>query len=218
MTHYARAVIFKHLPADLILKCYQDAGGDEIRSGKFANPESSACLVANAFGFFLDKPEILSLPAPKVIPGGARTVSLEKQMRFPWTGGDHPWLDVAITTEDTLIGIESKRYEPFRDKKIATFSDAYLRPIWGSAMAPYEKMRDELTSGQRRFDFLNAVQLVKHAFGLRTQANKQGKTAKLVYLYAEPKAYPLAINKHREEVRAFAKDIRRAKSDASFSA
>ena len=70
---------------------------------------------------------------------------------------------------------------------MVSFSEAYLRPVWGPAMGPFEKMRDELKSGQRQFVFLNAPQLVKHAFGLRTQANKSGKLAKLVYLHAEPK-------------------------------
>jgi len=32
-----------------------NAPGNEIESGKFASPESSAALVANAFGLFLDE-------------------------------------------------------------------------------------------------------------------------------------------------------------------
>ncbi|MBS0412652.1 MAG: hypothetical protein JSR86_22235 [Proteobacteria bacterium] len=57
-------------------------------------------------------------------------------MRFPWRGGLHPWLDVGVQTAERHIGIESRRYEPFRDCKKATFSAAYYRPIWGQAMAP----------------------------------------------------------------------------------
>jgi hypothetical protein len=90
-------------------------------------------------------------------------------------------------------------------------------------MGPYEKVRDELTTGQRHFSFLNAAQLVKHAFGLRTQANKNGKLAKLVYLYAEPKHYPdgrsmlsADIIAHRKEVGAFANAIATTLSDVEF--
>ena len=40
------------------------APGNEIKSGKFDRPESSAALAANTFGYFLDRPE--DLPA---LPG-----------------------------------------------------------------------------------------------------------------------------------------------------
>ncbi len=219
----ARAAILDHLPSDLILKRYQEAGGSEILSGKFASPESSAALAANTFGFFLNQPGVFSMPMSIVDAGAALEVCLEAQMRFPWRGGYHPWLDVGVTTNDALIGIESKRYEPFRDEKTVEFSDAYLNPVWGPAMGPYERMRDELTSGHRHFMFLNAAQLVKHAFGLRTQAQKRGKVGKLVYLYAEPKAYPdgtaiieADIIAHREEVRTFANSIAIGQSDVEF--
>src|SRR6185312_10419295 len=58
----ARAALLDHLPKDAILARYQAAGGRELASGKFASPESSAALVANAFGLFAERPEMLSLP------------------------------------------------------------------------------------------------------------------------------------------------------------
>jgi len=171
----------------------------------------------------LDCPGLLSLPAPVVAAGSANKVLLETQMRFPWSGGLHPWLDVVVQTSDSLIGIESKRYEPFRDTKSSSFSDAYARPVWGDNMKPFETMRDALTTGKKRYRFLNAVQLVKHAFGLRTQAKKQGKTASLVYLYSEPKAYPDARpipaadqSEHRREVSDFAAAVGTSEADIRF--
>ena len=42
------------------------AGGDEIRSGKFAHPESSAALAVNAFGWFIERPmDCRRYPAPQ---------------------------------------------------------------------------------------------------------------------------------------------------------
>jgi hypothetical protein len=35
------------------------AGGDEIASGQFADPESSAAPVANAFGWFVERSAVL---------------------------------------------------------------------------------------------------------------------------------------------------------------
>jgi hypothetical protein len=105
------------LPVEVIRAAYLNAPGNEIESGKFVSPESSAALVANAFGLFLTDPA--SLPAiPGTLDCGwpATSIALESIVRFPWTGGRHPCLDVLIATKDALIGIESKRYEPFRTK------------------------------------------------------------------------------------------------------
>ena len=40
--------ILPHLPADLILAALSRSPGNELRTGKFDSPESSAALVANA--------------------------------------------------------------------------------------------------------------------------------------------------------------------------
>lgn len=52
----ARAVLLDHLLKDAIPARYQALCGQELVSGKFANPESSATLVANAFGLFGGRP------------------------------------------------------------------------------------------------------------------------------------------------------------------
>jgi len=217
----ARHAILDHLAPDPILDCFERAGGGEILSGKLASPESSAALAANAFGLFLDWPALLTLPVS--VFGAARAVTLEAELRFPWRGGRHPWLDAAVVTDDMLIGIESKRFEPFRDKKKVTLSEAYWRPVWGQRMAAFERMRDHLASGERHYAHLDAAQLVKHAFGLRTQAQKQGKRAALLYLYAEPATYPdgrplseSAILNHRREVGDFAGSVEDGECDVAF--
>jgi len=57
-------------------------------------------------------------------------------------------------------------------------------------MCGYERVRD----GSLAFARLDAAQLVKHAFGLRTELHcRQAsglKQAVLLYLYAEPQAWP----------------------------
>lgn len=47
------------------------------------------------------------------------------------------------------------------------FSHAYCRDVWGERMAGYRRCRDP-----EAFAKLDATQLVKHAFGLRTAVNK----------------------------------------------
>jgi len=211
--------ILSGLPADLIRAHYAAAPGNEIGSGKFLSRESSAALAANTFGFFLERSDALPpLPVADDLGWPPLSVRLEVENRFPWSGGRHPWLDVLVETSTTVIGIESKRYEPFRTKGKFELSDAYWRPVWGDAMAGYCKVRDDLRAGELQFERLDAAQLVKHAFGLRTAVHRakgpQVKRPVLVYLYAEPASWPDdriipedQIASHRQEIEAFAERV-----------
>lgn len=187
-----------------------DAGGDELRSGKFASRESSAALAVNAFGWFAQRPSIFpSLPGLEAI-NKVRRVDVEYCARFPWSGGRHPWLDAVIFSDADLVGIESKRFEPFRDKKAASFADAYFRDVWGDGMTRFERARDELQSGSISFRHLDAAQLIKHAFGLRTDAERLKLRPSLFYIYAEPQERAGqairadALERHRREIAEFA--------------
>lgn len=205
------SIFLPGVPEHLVLAALGQAGGNEIASGKFASPESSAALAANSFGWFLERPaDLPPFPCLPEIDWPATAVQVERQLRFPWSGGRHPWLDAAVETETHLIGIESKRFEPFRDTKTVALSDAYDRDVWGEAMGPFTAMRDGLRSGAVRFVHLDAAQLVKHALGLRTEARRQGKRPVLLYLFAEPTTRgtgaisPDVHARHRDEIARFA--------------
>lgn len=201
------------VPAEKCLAALRAAPGKELESGKFLSPQSSSALAVNCFGWFLEKPDQLP-PFPGVdISWPPVALRLEAEMRFPWSGGKHPWLDAAIETRDELIGVESKRFEPFRDKKIAKFADAYDRPVWDNDMAPYRAMLDQLRDKPTLYRFLDAAQLVKHALGLATQSRRQGKRAILLYLFAEPDAIEgrsissVHHDAHRGEIADFAQAV-----------
>src|SRR4051812_32608329 len=101
------------LPVDLITAAYAGAPGNEIASGKMLSAESSSALVANTFGYFLGRPQQLpALPGCGDLGWPAIGLTLEMLVRFPWSGGRHPCLDAVIETNASVIGIESKRYEP----------------------------------------------------------------------------------------------------------
>ena len=205
------------VPGSEIEAIFNAAAGNEIATGKFDSPESSAALAANALGFFLERPS--SLP---VLPGcegqtwPAVSLTLEAELRFPWSGGRHPVLDGLVTTPSALIGIESKRFEPFRGKKEPVLSDAYWRPVWGERMKRYESIRDSLGSAPELYGHLDVAQLFKHAFALRTAVHRRGKHGDLspilYYIYAEPEVWPesgkpvdeRAKARHREEIERFA--------------
>lgn len=196
------------------------APGDEISSGKIDRPESSAALAANAFGFFLQRAgDLPPLPECGRAAWPASALCVEKTVRFPWNGGRHPVLDVLLVTPIALIGVESKRFEPFRGGKAARFSCAFWRPVWGEHMGGYERVRNQLGQNARHCKHLDAAQLVKHALALRTQVQPgggyAGRRPVLLYVYAEPESRPGGrgrIDKamkvrHREEIAAFAREV-----------
>lgn len=206
------------VPGNDIEKILDAAPGDEIKSGKFDSPESSSALAVNTFGFFLHR--AVDLP---LLPGcgremwPARSLSLEATVRFPWSGGCHPVLDCLVITRSALIGIECKRFEPFRNKSPASFSDAYWRPVWGQNMSGYESVRDSFRKNGQSYSFLDAAQLVKHAFALRAEVHGPtrpncGLKPILLYVYAEPEFWPGTDRRvahsekqyHREEIVRFA--------------
>ena len=216
------------VPGAEVEAAFRAAPGNEIERGKFDSPESSAALAANAFGFFLKRPpDLPPLPGCEGEAWPALQLKLEEKVRFPWRGGRHPVLDCLIATQSALIGIESKRYEPFRKAKAATsLSEAYWRPCWGGRMTGYERVRDALREDRRTYASLDAAQLFKHAFALRTAVHRAGPNAELrpilFYLYAEPETWPKDGRRveedckaqHRQEIEAFAATV--ADDEVSF--
>ena len=206
------------VPGADIERLLNAAPGDEIGRGNFDRPESSAALAANAFGFFLHRAEELP-PLPGCVGAvwPARSLSIETAVRFPWTGGRHPVLDCLVVTPSALIGIESKRFEPFRGPEATDFSEAFWRPVWGNRMKGYERVRDALQDNPGRYAFLHAAQLVKHAFALRSEVQRPGAhdglSPILLYVHAEPECWPrsgrpigdVAKASHREEIADFAR-------------
>ena len=204
------------VPGPEIEAVFQDA----IASGRFDSPESSAALVANAFGFFFLRSAALPhLPGCGDETWPARSLTLEAEVRFPWSGGRHPVLDCLVSTPSALVGIESKRFEPFRGRTRSDLSDAYWRPVWGTRMRGYESIRDGLRSEPGLYEHLDAAQLFKHAFALRTAVHKRpdhhGLRPILYYVYAEPNSLPrsgapvdeAARTRHRAEIDRFAATV-----------
>ena len=206
------------VPGKQIEEIYNAAPGNEIARGKFDSPESSAALAANTFGFFLNRPgDLPPLPGCENVEWPASSLYVEKEVRFPWRGGRHPWLDALVVTSSTLIGVEAKRFEPYRARK--SLSEAFLRPVWGDRMKGYEGIRDKLKKSENPNVGLDRAQLVKHAFALRTRVNSGGEfdglKPVLFYLYAEPDTWPRngkpvedeAKTAHREEIKHFAQSV-----------
>jgi len=197
------------VPAAAVLAALARLPGLDLDS-----PDSSAALVANGLGWFLDRPRQL-LPFPGVPMGLPETVELGVEMQLPMRGVRHPWLDAVVTTPTTLVGIASKRYQPFRPAKATAFTEPFGTRDWGPGMARYGAMRLALTTGRQTFRHLDAVSLVKQAYGLRTQSVKRARGAVLVYLHAAPAQWasgkmvdPSAIARHQAEITDFARAVK----------
>ena len=86
-------------------------------------------------------------------------------------------------------------------------------------MKGYERVRDALDANGEHCQHLDAAQLVKHAFALRTQVQPDGRYAGLkpilFYIYAEPESWPGGRGRiaeamkarRREEIAAFAREV-----------
>lgn len=205
------------VPGPEVEAIFNAAAGSEIATGKFDSPESSAALAANAFGFFLRRAaDLPPLPGCTGETWPARSLMLEVVVRFPWRGGLHPVLDCLVTTPSAFIGIESKRFEPYRTKRASSLSDAYWRPVWGERMKRYQSIRDGLREFPDLYSHLDAAQLFKHAFALRAAVHRKpefrGLAPILFYVYAEPETWPrsgepvdeVAKAQHLEEIGRFA--------------
>lgn len=203
------------IPEQYILDRLAKAGGNEIKSGKIASKHSSAALAIDVFGAFILEPSSLPvIPGLKDVDWPPIDVDIEYCARFPWSRGRHPWLDAVVRTKSCLIGVESKRFEPYRDKKRNSFAKAYDDHNWGSKMEPYVSVKDALKSGELRYTYLDAAQLVKHAFGLHTDSilrNKGVPYLLYIYITTEHKT-PVTITSemarhHIEEVNDFARRV-----------
>lgn len=216
--------LLAHLPQAAILAAYETSPGREL-DGKADSPESSSALVANAFGYFIDRPgELPPLPGVKSAGWPATGVQLEASVRFPWNGGMHPWLDARIDTPTHTIGIESKRYEPYRGRHVPRFSDAYARDVWSPLMAPYVRVMNRLKSGELDLYALDATQLIKHALALSTHCSKSGRIPVLYYLFADPVAWPdghpvdaSKRKQHAEHLAVFTREVAGAHVEFAWS-
>ena len=175
--------------------------GKELES-KFCAAHSSAALAVNCFAPF--KPRIADLAMQE----GDIFEDLRFEYKCP-TGllGIPPHLDVMLFGPGVVVGIESKLTE-YLTRHSAEFSPSYNMYI-------RDKRRDQgyfremlrLMSEPDSYMYLDAAQLIKHAFGLSWMFRRESVT--LLYIYWEPlnpESDPV-FAQHRREVSEFAKRV-----------
>lgn len=153
--------------------------GNELET-KFRAAHSSSALAVNAFAPFRRRvSELRLLDAAQF-----DLLQFEKKCPTGLRGGRAPNLDVLLSGPGGIIGIESKLTE-YLCKHRAAFSPAYGEQIRDERRQQgYFSEMNRLIYEPGSYVWLDAAQLIKHAFGLGHAF--RGKPATLLYLYWEP--------------------------------
>ena len=176
--------------------------GNEMQT-KFRAVHSSSALGVNCFAPF--RPRIADLALPGA--GAIDALAFEQKCPTGLRGGRAPNLDVLLTGPGGVVGIESKLTEYLTPHR-AVFSPAYGEQIRdGRREQGYYREMLRLMDAPDAYVWLDAAQLIKHAFGLaRTHGDRP---VTLLYLFWEP-ANPEASSEfaaHRSEIAEFAERV-----------
>jgi hypothetical protein len=166
---------------------------------------SSAALVANVFDHWSGRD---AGPLLRALGRAEPHAGLTFEEPLP-TGleGDPPAADVALRFADgALLAIESKFSEWLvrRPRNKAEFKAKYFAQAWWElrGLPRCQALANDIQRGARRFKWLHAAQLLKHALGLVTCAPGAGA---LCYLYYDWPAREAV--EHRAEIESFAAAI-----------
>ncbi len=185
--------------------------GNELKT-KFRAIHSSSGLAVNCFAPFRRQIADLTLK-----PGDAfESLQFERKCPTGLKGGRSPNLDVLLSGPAGVVGVESKLSE-YLGKHSAEFSPAYAKQIRDARReGGYFREMLRLIDAPKSYTFLDAAQLIKHAFGLAHTF--QDRPVSLLYLFwepANPEASPI-FAAHRSEIAEFTERV--AGSSPQFSA
>jgi len=185
--------------------------GNELES-KFRAAHSSSALAVNCFAPFRSRITDLAMPVGKAFTD----LQFERKCPTGLRGGRPPNLDVLLSGPDGVVGIESKLTE-YLARHRAGFSPAYAEQIRDERRDQgYFREMLRLMDAPDSYAWLDAAQLIKHAFGLARTF--RGQPVTLLYLYWEPvnpECSPV-FGEHRQEIVAFADRV--AGATPSFAA
>ena len=177
--------------------------GNELE-GKFLAAHSSSALVVNTFAPFKANAAALQLPGS----GGFASLHFERKCPHGLVGRRSPNLDVLADGPNGVVAIESKCLEILTPHK-AEFAPAYRAEITDERRGtPWFREMGRLVEEPRTYRWLDAAQLVKHAFGL-AYGEFVNRRVTLLYLYWEPsnpEVYPI-FAEHRAEMTRFAASV-----------
>lgn len=176
--------------------------GNELQT-KFRAVHSSSALAVNAFAPFRQRIGELAVLGHS----GFTALAFEQKCPTGLRRGTPPNLDVLVSGESGVMGIESKLTEYLTPHR-AKFSPAYEEQIRDARREEgYFSEMQRLMDEPDRYTWLDAAQLIKHAFGLAHTF--RDRPATLLYLFWEPADPSVAsvFVDHRREIAAFAERV-----------
>ena len=174
-----------------------NAGAGKELMGKFRAAHSSAALAVNCFAPLRSAGLQFSIGRLD----GLQVEGFERRFPTGLSRAQPPHLDVVTSGPDGLVAIESKCIEYLTPKR-PKFSARYETGITDERAAGpwYAEMMRLRSEKKPSYRWLDAAQLIKHAFGLA----KVDATSTLLYLYWEPMDAGISpiFEKHRSEIAA----------------
>lgn len=206
------------LPSYVSLKdfeCDFCANNSNELKDNFLAPYSSSALVVNCFAPFRCRINELALP----VRGNFNELQFEKicpiSNQSSSNSLNEPHLDVLLSGETEVIGIESKLTEYIQRRKSVKFSKECMELIPDEYIEKFFDEMHALIEERRKYEYLDAAQLIKHALGL-TNICKGEKQITLLYIYWQPEdhdcpEYACHFQKHREEIEKFKEQVNGSK-------
>lgn len=202
--------IERNLVQGLCLKHYRDAFPKRNKNfeKKFMQPHSSAALLFNCFVPLLQYPSDLNFFKHEVFA----KIEFEKKCYIGLSSPTCACLDIVLSSNSQVIGIESKLIEHLGNKTVE-FNCKYRKQIQDERRNQgYFKEMRQLEMEQQmgkpcRYRHLDAAQLIKHAFGL--SKTFKNETKQLLYIFWEPinwQSHQVFID-HRSEIKEFSNRV-----------
>ena len=178
------------------------------RPAKMRALHSSSALAVNVFDHWQGRD---TAPLIAALGLAGTLASLRFEAQYPTgCGGTPPNLDVALTFDGgRVVAVESKFSEWLTPKAHgrAPFSPAYFaggQGRWERRGLPRcQALAEAVASGERRYVYLDAAQLLKHALGLATHHTPGGFS--LLYMYCDHSGIESA--QHSAEIVDFAQRV-----------
>jgi hypothetical protein len=203
---------------------YESGNGNETKDNKkylakMKALHSSSAIVVNLFQYWKDKDVYPILYAcnlckkhPSNIDGQQKTsankIKFEQKFKISSTFSPQPNIDVVIDNlQPHIYAIESKFTEPYNGKHNG-ISKKYIdeTSLW-NGLSNLKALAGEISPANKKFEYLDAAQLIKHILGLTKTKTK--KNFHLLYLWYDVIGENDA--KHRKEIEQFADIVKKDK-------
>jgi hypothetical protein len=193
--------LFEPLKQDSLDEFIRGRGGE--LENKMLALHSSSALVVNFFHYWRYYDVSQLAVSMGLSPQHTR---LQFEITYPKPAGVRgirPHVDVEFTGAIKPTAVESKFTEPY-SKSRKSLARAYLDTpgVWGG-YTRCELLANQIVSGEKVFEHLDAPQLIKHILGLKTKYGENGFA--LLYLWYDLPS--IEANKHSQEIQSFTSSI-----------